>query len=391
MPGTSRYESKQAFPRALPYVALTASIFFLTYLIRAVFGPFLPDLEREFSLNHAASTHFLLLISIGYSLAVFFSCLICHKVRPRRLVVCSVISSSLILISIAATRNPGPLPYLFLSLGITAGFYFNAGFSTICSLAPPPLWGRVIAVHEAAPNAGLFVAPLLAGIGAGFLGWRGTAVALGLTGILLGLFFHFFGKGGTEPARPVSFKGFSRALRTPLLWFFVWGAGIGISVHFGVYSVLTLHMLEERLLSMENAVLLLSTSRLASPLAVLLSGRLLARLVMRLTLSIVFGALAVTLLLTALPWFPAFLLGLYIQPIFAAISIAVMFTLLAQSFPQETPLYVALGSPLGSLIGMGVMPVILGLWGDYLSFRAGFLMLGCLTLLTLLFIRRLGR
>jgi MFS family permease len=124
---------------------------------------------------------------------------------------------------------------------------------------------------------------------------------------------------------------------------------------------------------------------------VLLSGRILARLGMRLTLGLVFGLLAVTLLLTALPWFPAFVLGLYAQPIFAAIAIAVMFTLLAQSFPQETPLYVALGAPLGSLIGLGVMPVVLGLWGDYLHFRAGFLMLGCLTLLTLPFIRRIGR
>jgi sugar phosphate permease len=378
--------SERAFLRALPYVALTTSIFFLTYLVRAVFGPFLPDLEREFAISHTASTRFLLFISVGYSLAVFFSCLICHKIQPRRMVVCSVIGSGLIMVGIALTKEPVPLPFLFLFLGMATGFYFNAGFSTICSLGPPSQWSRIIAVHEFAPNAGLFVAPLLAGIGAGFWGWRWTVAALGLAGISFGVLFHFLGKGGTRPGQPVSFTGFSRALRTPRLWFFIWGVGISISVHFGVYSVLTLHMLDERLLSMESAVFLLSTSRIVSPLAVLLSGRLLSRLGMRVTLGIAFGMAAATLVLMALPWFTAFVIGLYVQPVFAAIAIAAMFTLLAQSFPEETPLYVALGTPLGSFIGLGVMPVLLGLWGDHVSFTAGFLMVGCLAAMTLPFI-----
>jgi sugar phosphate permease len=381
----------RAFLQVLPYVALTTSIFFLTYLFRAVFGPLLPDLEREFAISHTASTRFLLFISIGYSLAIFSSCLFCHKIQPRRLVVCSVMGSGLIMVGIALGRDPLLLPFLFFSMGAVAGFYFNAGFSTICSLGAPSQWGKIIAVHEFAPNAGLLIAPVLAGVGAGFSGWRWTVAALGLTGLAFGLLFHFLGKGGRQPGRPVSFGGFARAARAPRLWVFIWGAGMSISVQFGVYSVLTLHMLDERLLSMESAAMLLSTSRLASPLAVLLCGRLIARLGMRLTLGLAFGLLGLTLFLTALPWFAPFALGLYVQPVVAAIAIAAMFTLLAQSFPEETPLYVALGVPLASLIGQGIMPVLLGMCGDYLNFRAGFFALGGLAFLTLPFICRLER
>mgnify|MGYP003618860356 CR=1 FL=1 len=64
---------ERPFRSVLPQVALVSLMFLLTYLDRAIFGPLLPFLEQEFSINHAASTRLLLFLSIGYSASMFFS------------------------------------------------------------------------------------------------------------------------------------------------------------------------------------------------------------------------------------------------------------------------------------------------------------------------------
>ncbi|MDR3175336.1 MAG: MFS transporter [Desulfovibrio sp.] len=382
-------EGDRDFKQAMPSVALTTLVFFFTYLVRAIFGPLLPDLEKEFDMSHSASTRLLFYISVGYALAVFFSCLSADKVRPRRLVALSAVVCGLVMLGMAAARQTAFLPFLFLALGGAAGAYFNAGFSTVRSLAPPSQWGKVIAAHEVGPNLGLLLAPLLAGFGASRLGWRPTIACLGAGAVAAGALFHFLAKGGENTENAVSLQDFKQALRSPRLWFFVWGIGIGISVHFGLYSVMTLHMVAERHLSVENSAFLLSTSRLASPFAALLAGRLISRLGTRRTLTLAFSTATLSIVLTLLPWLAPFALGLYLQPAAAAVAIASMFTFLAQSFPDKVPLYTAIGMPLGGLIGLGLMPMLLGLWGDFAGFQAGFAMIACLALLTLPLIRRL--
>lgn len=386
---TDKSEAEQVFSKALPSLVLTTFVFFLTYLARAIFGPLLPDLEREFILSHAASTRFLFYISVGYALTIFLSCLVSDKARPRRLVALSSAACGLVLLAIAATTDRVLLPFLFLALGMSAGAYFNAGFSSIRSLAPPSQWGKIIAVHEVGPNIGLLLAPLLAGLAAGFCGWRVGVACIGAAALGAAVIFHCFAKGGDSPEKATSLKDFKEALRSPRLWFFVWGVGMSISVHFGMYSVMTLHMTEERLLSVESSALLLSTSRLASPFAALIGGRLISSLGTRFTLTLAFSVMALSIALTVMPWLAPFVVGLYIQPAAAAIAIASMFTFLAHSFSDKTPLHMSIGMPLGGFIGLGLMPMLLGLWGDCAGFSAGFAMVGFLILLTLPLIRRL--
>jgi NNP family nitrate/nitrite transporter-like MFS transporter len=381
----------QTFRLALPGVLMTTGIFFLTYLIRVIFGPLLPEFEREFGITHAASTRLLMYISAGYSLTVFLSCFLASRVAPRRLAAAAAVLGGMTMIGIAATTNPALLPFMFLLLGMVTGPYLNAGFSILRSLGPEPLWGRFIAAHECAPNAGLLLAPLIAGAGSAWLGRQGTLYCLGALCIAAGTLFAFRCRGGVRTDPPVSPAGFGRALRAPGLWFFVFALGLAISTHFGIYSVLTLYMEDELAVSTEKAALLLSTSRIAAPFAAYAAGLLCARMGTRATMLLAFSLMAATVACMALPSFPAFLIGLYVHPLCAAVAVPTAFTHLAHAFPRDMPLYMAVGVPIGSYIGLGVTPMLLGLWGDYVGFTAGFLMTACLTLAFLPFILLTGR
>ncbi|MDR2668400.1 MAG: MFS transporter [Desulfovibrio sp.] len=386
-----RDDESRAFRLALPGVLMTTGIFFLTYLIRVIFGPLLPEFEREFGISHAASTRLLMYISAGYSLAVFLSCFLASRIAPRRLAAASAILGGVTLIGIAATTNPTLLPFMFLLLGIVTGPYLNAGFSILRSLGPEALWGRFIAAHECAPNAGLLLAPLIAGAGSALLGRQGTLYGLGALCIAAGALFVFRCRGGVRTDPPVSLAGFGQALREPGLLFFVFALGLAISAHFGIYSVLTLYMEDELGIPAEQAALLLSTSRIAAPFAAYAAGRFCARMGTRATMLFAFSLMAAAVVCLALPSFPAFIVGLYVHPLCAALAIPTAFTHLAYAFPKDMPLYMAIGVPIGSYIGLGVTPMLLGLWGDYAGFTAGFLMTACLMLAFLPVILLTGR
>ncbi|MDR1947538.1 MAG: MFS transporter [Desulfovibrio sp.] len=370
----------QAFRGALPGVLMTTGIFFLTYTVRVIFGPLLPDFEREFGIGHATSTRWLMYISAGYSLTVFLSCFLVSRMQPRRLAALASVLGGLTMIGIGAAGTPVLLPFLFLLLGVATGPYLNAGFSILRSLGPESQWGKFIAAHEFAPNAGLLLAPIIAEMGSTLLGRRDTLYCLGAITVVAGVLFAFRGRGGTQLDPPASLSGFRQALRQRGLWFFVFGLGLAISVQFGIYSVLLLYMEDERGIPQESAALLLSTSRIAAPFAAFAAGWIGMRLGTRRTMFLAFLMMSASVVCMVQSSFPAFMVGLYIHPICAAVAIPTVFTYLARTFPGNISLYLAVGVPIGSFIGLGFTPMLLGLWGDYVGFTAGFLMLVCLLL-----------
>ena len=389
-PSRSETERDVPFRRVMPWVILVSGMFLLTYLDRAMFGPLLPAIEREFGISHAASTRFLFYISVGYSISMFLSGFSSSKIRPRIMVGASLLCCGLVLQGIALAENLTVLALLFVLLGMAAGQYFNGGLSTMRSLVPPIQWSKAIAIHEFGPNASFFIGPILAEIGAAWFGWRGVVSGMGWLTLAAGVVFLLIAKGGECPAAPVSYSGFKKALKEPRLWLFTWLMGIAIAGEFAPFSVLTLHMIDERTLAPETAAFLLSVSRIAAPFAVLGGGFVTARLGTRRTLGLCLLCYAAGMLCMAAPWFWLFTLGMFVQPVMTAMCFPPIFTLLAESFPlKEQPLLLAIGMPVGSFMGVGLMPSVLGVFGDHASFNAGFAMMGVLVAASLPLLRLL--
>ena len=371
------------FSRVLPWVTFVGIMFLFNYLDRAMFGPLLPALEEEFGISHTASTRFLFYLSVGYSTSMFLSGFSSSKIRPRVMVAGSLLFTGIVLHGIALAENLTLLSLLFAALGLAAGQYFNGGLSTLRSLVPPSQWSKAIAVHEIGPNGSFFIAPILAEFGVAFLGWRGLVSGMGWLSIAGGVLFYFFAKGGDYPAAPVSFNGFFRAVRQPRLWLVTWLLGLAIAGEFATFSVLTLHMIDERALSPDLAAFLLSASRLAAPFAVLGGGWITTRLGTRRTLYICLLAYALGMFCMATPWFALFVAGMFVQPVLTAMLFPPIFTLLAEIFPmREQPLLLAIGMPVASFMGVGLMPSLLGFFGDHTSFAMGFAVMGVLVALS---------
>jgi NNP family nitrate/nitrite transporter-like MFS transporter len=377
------------FVRALPWVMLTSLMFLLNYLGRSIFGPLLPDMEQEFGISHAASTRLLLYLAAGYSISLFFSGFSGTKARPRVMITVALFGSGLAVVALSACHSLPLLAVLFVCFGLVSGQQLNAGWAVIRNLAPPSQWVKGIAVHELGPNVCLLLGPLLAAYGSGLLGWRGLVAAIGWVLVAASPLFFFLGKGGEERAAPVSFKGFRRALSEPVLWLFIWTVSLAVAGQFAPYSVLTLHMLNERHLEPETTAFLLSMSRISMPVTVLCGGWVVDRLGIRTTLTVAFSIYGLGMLLMAQPLFWPFVVGMFVQPACTAMVFPPLFALLARRFPTEQPLFLAIAMPLTSFFGLGLMPPVLGLWGDHVSFGAGFAMMAALVFVSMPLVRKL--
>ena len=378
------------FGAVLPWILFASLVYVINYLTRACFGPLLPGIEEELSISHAASTRFLLYISIGYTTSMFFSGAACAVIRPRVIAAASLILGGIVFMGIAATRDLAGLSLLFVLFGLVSGQYFNAGMSVLRSLVQPSQWSRAVSINEFGPNIGFILAPLAAEFGAAHFGWRGTVTCLGWVSITIGLLFLFFGKGGDHRGAPLSFAGYAKILRNGKLWLFAWFIGLAIAGQFAPFSVMTLHMVNERALDPELSAFLLSASRIATPAGALIGGILTVRYGTRKTLVACFAVYALSLFAMGTPFFFPFAAGLFIQPLFTAMVFPALFTMLAESFSsRRQPMLIGVGVPIGSFFGIGIMPGVLGLFGDHLSFAAGFSAMGCVVICSLALLRRL--
>ncbi len=374
------------FRSSLPWVALVAAMFLLTYLDRALFGPLLPFLEKEFSITHSDSTRFLLAISMGYALSTLFSAYTCSRFLPRNIVSVSLIACGLVLLSIGQTRSLPSMYFLFFALGCSAGHYFNGGLSTMRSLVRPEHWSRAIAIHELGPTMSFVLAPFLAGLGASVLGWRIVVNTMGVLSVIGGITFWLIAKGGTVPAQAVSWKGIDNIIHNRSFWFFTWVLALGVAGEFAPYSVLSLYMVQELNYSDDFTVTLLTLSRISPPLAVLYGGFVTAKYGSLRILQICFAVYAASMFLLATPWFWPMTIGMFLQPLATSITFPAMFTFLAESFSaKEQPTLLAISVPLASVLGAGIIPNMLGMFGDKSSFTHGFILLGLMVLITTVF------
>ena len=381
---TATHPSCRPTNRNFSWVFLMSCMFLCVYLARAVFGPILPYIEQDFNITHAASTRMLLYLSIGYAIGILVSGFTATKVQPRFLVCGSITGGGIIMVCIGMTDELTLFAALLVILGLVSGHYLNASMSVIRDIVSPSQWSMSMAIHEVGPNASFLLVPVLAEWGVTLFGWRFVIETMGWTCVVAGLLFLLLPRGGRTPSPQLSFSGVSALIKNPMAWLFAWLSGIGVAGEIATYSVLTMYLTEERAMTLETAAYLLSLSRVSSPFTVFLGGWLCRRMGSKKSLAISLAAFAFSLLLMAAPWKGLLLLGMFLQPAVCAMLFPPIFTFLAEQFsPKDQPVVMALGMPLGGLLGIGIIPALLGLCGDTLSFAVGFIILASVVTITL--------
>lgn len=365
------------FRKILPWVAFLSLMFFTNYTGRSIIGPLLVYVEQDLGLDHSQATGLLMYMSAGFSVCLIFSGFVPARIKPRLVVGLSAVCLSIMLMLLSLCRSLTALSIALAGCGAFAGLYFASAMACMGSVVAREDWSKAIAMHELGPAFSFIAAPLIAEAGLALTGsWRGALQLWGACALAVACVWLACVRQGAKKSDPPSVKGIKELARQPLVWFFCWCFAFGIAGEFTPYNVMSLHLTSDRGLSADDANHLLALTRIAAPFAVILGG----------TLRLFFMLHGLCLVTMGLPWFKAAVPAMFLQALMPAFAWPAMLSILPEKFPARIhPTILSMTMPIAVYFGTGLAPKAMGIIGDRFSFSVGFIILGCISLLTLPF------
>ena len=374
----------------LVLLGLLTGIFLLNFLSRVVLAPLLPVIEKELSLDHTAAGAFFTMIALGYAMGIFGSGFISARITHRRTIALAAVACGCAFFLIAASHTLWMIRLGLFLVGVSTGLYLPSGITTITSSIQSAHWGKAIAVHELAPSLAYITAPLLVEALLIFFPWQAILALIGGASLLLGLTFLRLGPGGDFTGEAPTLGNIRLLTGRPSFWIMTILFCLAIASSIGIYSMMPLYLVAERGIDRSTANTLLGLSRIPLIAIALVSGWISDRIGPKPTIAavILFNGLA-AILLGALPgrWV---VLMVFLQPMLTVCFFPAGFTVLSQIVaPRARNLSVSLTIFIAYLTGAGLIPTLLGIFGDAGMFGISFILLGCITLLCLPLITRL--
>jgi NNP family nitrate/nitrite transporter-like MFS transporter len=297
------------------------------------------------------------------------------------------------LLAAAASQGVVMLQAGMVCLGLAGGFYLPSGVASLTGLVSRHHWGKVLGVHQLAPNLAYIIAPLAVSLFAAWhQSWRMVLVVYGTASLILAITYAARGKGITDRTDPPGLKIFATLLHTPAIPIIAVLFILGMGLNQGVFVILPLYLVFERGIDPETTHIMLAVSRVVAFGMPLAGGWLADRFGPR---PIILSALFLSALGTFfMGWLPGtwLWLALILQAGAGVCVFPLCFAIMAMvTTPQIRPVAVSVVVPLAHFLGSGLVPLGIGILAETGRFNIGFAVLGGVTLLCLPLIRMLKK
>jgi len=358
-------------------IVFLVGIGFMNVLSRVIFSPLLLTIKAEFHLSHAQVSSFFMLISAGFSLAMFFSGFLSSKLTHRLVIVLSAVlcGASLIAVSFSISL-PGIRLSLFI-LGMGAGLYLPSGIATVNSLVVSKDLGKALASHELGPSLAFAAGPILTGLLLNYASWRSILITIGSTNLMMALLFAFWGRGGHFAGLKPNLKNLRPLLAHPSFWIMAALFAIAVGGEQRVYALLPTYLVSEQGLASVSANTIFGISRISVIFTTLISGFFVDRFGIKKSMGVIVIGSGILTALLGLTSGVSLLMVVFLQPVMVTCFFPAGLTALSRiGSTQLTNVIVAMIFPIAYLFGAGVVPSLLGILGESGSFATGFIFLG---------------
>jgi len=371
-------------------LSLLTGIFFLNILLRVVLAPLLPVIEAELGFNHTVSGSLFMMIALGYAMGLFGSGFVSAHLTHRRTIVIAAVAGGCALFFIAASHSLWAIQLGLVFLGVATGLYLPSGMTTITAAIRSVHWGKAIAFHEFAPSFAFILAPFIVEGLLMICRWQEILILIGAISLILGLVFLRLAPGGDFTGEAPTLGNIRLLIGKPAFWIMVVLFSLAIGSSMGIYSMMPLYLVAERGIDRELSNMLIGLSRIPLLIMGLAAGWVSDRIGPKPTIAVAILFIGLmTILLGLLPgrWV---MLMVFLQPMLTVSFFPAGFTILSRIVPPRARnLSVSLTMFISYLIGAGVFPTIIGIFGDKGAFGMSFILLGSLMILSIFLLPRL--
>ncbi|WP_051617215.1 MFS transporter [Desulfonatronovibrio hydrogenovorans] len=366
------------FRNAVPSILTLTGIFFLNFITRIILAPFLIYIREDFDLTKAQAGELFLVLSLGYSIGLLGSTLVSSRMEHHKVVMISALGIGGALCLAGLSPSGLWLRVSLLVAGLFGGLYFPSGFAMLTSMVSPAHWGKAIAIHEIAPNLSFVAAPLVAEvfIRTG-LGWRWMLVSVAVYAVVVCILFVRYCGSGREKSQAPNPGAYQEIITRPSFWVLLLFFILAVGSTQGVFAQTPLYLVSTHDYDHGRVNYLLSISRISGIFLVFWAGVMVDRLGIRRSLFIFMGLTGLSTALLGVFSGGWLIVAILIQPTMACCYFPAGFAALSRVFSRkERPIAISLIVPTAVLAGGGLIPTILGYFGDRDMFGAGFVLLG---------------
>ena len=378
------------FKSALPYLFLIATIYMLFFMSRMIFSPLLIAIQSEMGFSHSQAGKLFLYISIGAASGLISNGFISKKLLHKQIVVLTAFMSGSATLLSGLAPNYTILSLSLIFLGWATGVYFPSGFASITSLVESENWGKSLSVHDLAPNLAFIFAPLFAEVILSFTSWRVTLYILSFFMALLGLFYLKKGKGGFSHGEALKPKVILFIIKQPVFWIFLFFFSTAIGTSIGLYAMLPIYLITDHGFEREVANHLLSVSRISGLFVTLIAGYIIDKIGAKTTLKLYFTIAGITTVFIGIAPKSIIIPVVLIQPVILTAFFPAGFTALSHAFDEQyRSVAVSLITSIANVVGIGLVPTMLGYLAENGKFNLGFIIVGLVIFSCLLLLPKL--
>ena len=351
-------------------------LWFLTMSFRIIFAPLMPLIEDDFKISHAAAGAIFGLMYLGYGVSVFLTGIGTGLIGCKCLITLSLLLSSFVCLLIPAVQDFHGFMICAFVIGLSTGMYLPAALPIIAQRFQPKIWGRSIAIHDSAASLSIFAVPFLALFLLKFFPWKQVVFLFGVIGLLT-IGVHSLVNRELVISKMKEERILGGLLRDPAIWIMgsMWAFACGASL--GLYSIIPLYLTKELGFDVSHANWIFGWSRIGGVIVSVGTGFVVDRFSLKKTkflLILITGVLTVVLAARDVEVVET---ALFLQ---AAVSIAFFpagLVAISRLFSdKQRSMAMGLILTVGVVFGIGVVPYLLGVAGDLLSFRFGIALLG---------------
>ena len=361
--------------RALAFLSLFWFLWFVNMCVRVVFSPILPLIEDEFVITHARASSVFVFQAVGYGVSMFFSGFFAGRLGYKRTIVTSLVISSVTFFLVPLAKVFSVLYFFSLILGISVGMYLPSAIPLITEYFAEKNWGKSIAIHDSGAPVSIFAIPLIVLFILQFFKWRGIFIVFGVVFLVAAIVFQLACREVKieQPGK----RAFGALVKVPSLWImgalFTFASGANL----GIYSIVPLYLTKELSLDIGYANTILGISRLGGIGVAVLTGFLVDKINLK---RVIFVLMCVTGILTVLMGAASVRhigIFLFLQAILVTGFFPVGLVSIARMFSREMrSMATGLILTFAIVFGVGIIPYLLGVSGDLISFRFGIVILG---------------
>lgn len=360
----------------LPLFFLT-SIFFLNFTIRIIISPLLPTISEDMNLSRDQAGSFFLISASGYFISLLCSGFVSSRLLHKKTIALSAIGSGIAMIGIGFTQNPVSMRAGLFMVGMASALYLPSGIAILTTSTDSRNWGKAIGIHELAPNLSFLLVPILCEGLLLLLSWRNVLFSVGTISILLGFSFYQFSNVIDFKGESPNLKSFLPLIATPSFWMMMALFTVGVTGTLGVYAMLPLYLVKEHGMLRAEANTLMTLSRIFTLPMPFVVGWLSDRFGLKPVLAFVLVITGISTLLIGAFTGSLIKLVIFIQPLSAVSFFPPAFAALSLIGSKETRnIMVSFTIPIAFLIGGGLIPNLIGIFGDNDSFSLGFMLTG---------------